>query len=143
MSGLLRFLTPVVVAVVLGPLIAGIAVCLLALSYSLFGDGGASLSDLSRMFVVYIIVAYVDGAAIAMLAGLLVSIWMIWRAPNFLIVVAAAVIATAAYTSVGAPGLLGAVEITNARSNFQFTLVFAVIAAAGCWLLARRYVRTA
>ena len=144
MNKLIRFLMPMIVAVALGPLIAGIAVTVLALAINVVDRTAATpIGDVLAMSVLYITVAYIGGAAIALLAGLLVSIWMIWRAPNFLVVVAAAIVATAVYMSAGALGLLGVVEFTNARSNFQFTLVFAVIAAAGCWLLMRRYVRPA
>jgi hypothetical protein len=144
MSRLVRFLMPIMIAVVLGPLIAGIAVTVLALVINLVErSAAAQIGDVLALSASYVIFAYVSGAAIAVFAGLLVSIWMIWRAPSFAIVIAATVIATVGYMSAGALGLLGAVEITNARSNFVFTLIFAVIAAAGCWLLTRRFARTA
>jgi hypothetical protein len=144
MSRLVRFLMPIMIAVVLGPLIAGIAVTVLALVINLVErSAAAQIGDVLALSASYVIFAYVRGAAIAVFAGLLVSIWMIWRAPSFAIVIAATVIATVGYMSAGALGMLGAVEITNARSNFVFTLIFAVIAAAGCWLLTRRFARTA
>jgi hypothetical protein len=135
----IRLLMPIVIAVALGPLIAGLAVTLFAVVISVFdGSGVMSLSDLKELSVFYIIFAYVIGGAIALLAGILVSIWMIWYPPSAIVVTAAAVIATVVYMVIGALGVLGPVD-----SSFLFTLVFAVIAANGCWLVMRRFARTA
>ena len=132
---------PIVIAIVLGPLIAGLAVCLLAVGTNVLDQTGSlAIVELFPMFGVYIAFAYITGGVIAFLAGALVSIWMIWRQPSAVVAVAAAVIATSGYMAVGAVGLLGPEELTNARSNFLFTLVLAVIAAAGCWALTRRFV---
>jgi hypothetical protein len=142
---IVRLLMPIVIAVVLGPLVAGLAVCLFALANittAFGGPGWLSIADLQGLFVSYIMFAYIVGSVIALLAGILVSIWMIWRPPSAIVVTAAAAIATAAYLGVGALGVLGPVEQTNARMNFLFTSVFAVIAANGCWLLTRRFART-
>ena len=141
MTKLIRFLMPIVIAVALGPLIAGLAVSIFAFGTSIFNNTGSLLmADHFKMSGVYIAFAYILGSAIAVLAGVLVSIWMIWRPPNAIVVIAAAVIATCGYMGVGALGL-GSAEWTNARSNFLFTLVLAVIAAAGCWFLTRRFVK--
>jgi hypothetical protein len=131
---------PVVIAVVLGPLIAGLAVCALAIANTLF-DQASSLPvvDLFKMFGFYIIFAYITGGAIALLAGILVSIWMISRPPSLIVVIAAAVIATAVYLGLGALGLFGLIEFTNARANFLLIFALAIIAAIGCWLLTRRF----
>jgi hypothetical protein len=141
MTRLIRFLMPIVIAVALGPLIAGLSVFIFAFGANIFDNTGSLLADLFKMSGVYIVFAYYLGSAIALLAGILVSIWMIWRAPNAIVVIAAAVIATCVYMGVGALGFLGPAEWTNARSNFFFTLVLAVIAAAGCWFLTRRFVK--
>jgi hypothetical protein len=140
----IRLLMPIVIAVVLGPLIAGLAVTLFAVVTSVFdGSGAMSLSGLKELSVFYIIFAYVIGGAIALLAGILVSIWMIWYPPSAIVATAAAVIATAVYMGISALGVLGPIEENNAQNNFLFTLVFAVIAANVCWLLMRRFARTA
>jgi hypothetical protein len=136
---IVRLLAPIVIAVVLGPLIAGLAVTLFAVVHSvLYDTGGLSLADLKELAVFYIIFAYVIGGAIALLAGILVSIWMIWYPPGAIVANAAAVIATVVYMGIGALGVLWPVD-----SSFLFTLVFAVIAANGCWLLMRRFARWA
>jgi hypothetical protein len=140
-----RLLAPIAVAVVLGPLIAGLAVFLFAIVNITSAFGGAAwlpIADLPGLAFSYIVFAYVIGGAIALLAGILVSIWMIWRPPGANVVTAAAAIATAVYLGVGALGVRGPVEQNNARSNFLFTLLLAVIAANGCWLLTRRFART-
>lgn len=140
MPRFVRLLMPVVVAVVLGPLIAGLAVCLLAIASSLFDQAGSlPMVDLFKMFGFYIVFAYVSGGAIALLAGVLVSIWMISRPPSLIVIIAAAVIATAVYLGLGTLGILGPVELTNARANFLLMFALAVIAGVGCWLLTRRF----
>jgi len=134
---------PIVIAVVLGPLVAGLAVCLLAVGNSIIDqDDWSQSADLRGLSVLYMIFAYLIGGVIALLAGISVSIWMIWHRPNAIVVNAAAVIATVLFMGVGASGFLGLVEETNARSNFVFILVLAVIAANVCWLLTRRFART-
>ena len=142
MTRSLRQLMPIVIALALGPLIAGLAVWVFSLANELFVQSGPpTASELLPMLPVYLAFAYVIGWPIALLAGLLVSVWMIWRQPNVLVAIGAAVLATAGFMGVGATGFLGPVEYTNARSNFPFTLVLAVIAAAGCWLLTRRFAK--
>ena len=142
MTKLIRFLMPIVIAVALGPLIAGLAVSIFAFGTSIFDNTGSlPMAGIFKMSGFYIVFAYFLGSAIAVLAGILVSIWMFWRPPNAIVVIVAAVIATCGYMAVGALGFLGSEELTNARSNFLFTLVLAVIAAAGCWFLTRRFVK--
>jgi len=129
-----RLLAPILIAVILGPLIPALAMCLFALGDSIIDPlGSASVADLLGLFVFYMVFAYVIGGPIALIAGILVSIWMIWRVPSALVVTAAAVIATGIFLGIGALGYLGEVEQTNARSNFLFTEIFAVVAALGCW----------
>jgi hypothetical protein len=140
MSRTVRLLMPVVVAVALGPLIAGLAVCVLAIVSNLFNPiGSLPIADLFPMFGVYIIFAYMLGSQIALLAGILVSLWMISRPPDLIVVVAAALLATAVFLGLSALGVLGLAELTNARANFLLIPALAVIAAIGCWLLTRRF----
>jgi hypothetical protein len=137
-----RLLGPIMVALVLGPLVAGVAVGLFAIVSSLFDPlGSLSLSDDGVVLVFDVVLAYYIGWPIALLAGLLVSLWMMRSPPSALVVNAAAVIATALFMGVAALGVLGAVEQFNGRSNFLFTLVAAIVAANVCWLLMRRFAR--
>jgi hypothetical protein len=62
------------------------------------------------MFGFYIVFAYLLGWMIALLAGILVAICMISRPPSLIVVIAAALIATAVYLGLGALGLLGPVK---------------------------------
>jgi hypothetical protein len=131
---------PVIVAVVLGPLIAGLAVCLLAVVNSLFDPTlRLPLADWFTMFGFYIFAAYISGGAIALLAGILVSLWMISRPPSLIVAVAAAVLATAVWFGLGATGILGPVEYTSSRANAPVIFPLAIVAAIGCWLLMRRF----
>lgn len=141
MTRLVRFMIPIVIAVVLGPLIAGLEICLLAIGATLDQTVSTPIADLFSMFGVYILIAYLSGSVVALAAGILVSMWMLWRPPNAIVVIAAAAIATAGYLGVGALGFLSFADYSNVRSNFLFALVLAVIAAAGCWLLTSRFVR--
>ncbi len=135
----LQLLAPIVVASLLGPLLVAIALALFGIASDLIGGSLPAAGDTFGMFVFQAIMAYFIGGPIAFLAGLLVSLWMIWRAPNALVVNAAAVLATAAFMGVAASGVLGPVEETNGRSNFLFMLVCAIVAANICWLLMRPF----
>jgi hypothetical protein len=137
-----RFLVPIVVAVVLGPLAVGVTIWLLNLAsnvFRLFGpDASLTFADFHGFLVYLVIMAYVIGGPIALLAGLLVSLWMIRHPPTALVVNAAAVIATVVFMAVAATGILGPVEQTNGRSNLFFMLVTAIFAANVCWFAMRR-----
>ena len=146
-----RFLMPVLIAGGLGPLTGGLAAGLLAVGTSILihmglvtgtfplPHAGLSMADVFELLAICIVFAYPLGGVIALLAGLLISIWMIWRPPSVFVVVAAAVIASAVYMGIGASfGLLG----PAAWSNAAYALVFAVIAVISafvCWLLVRRF----
>jgi hypothetical protein len=138
MARSVRFLIPIVVAVVLGPLIAGLAIWIFAVVLALLNPSTAlPIADVFTVLYVYVLVAYILGVWIALLAGILVSIWMLSRPPSLIVVIAAAIVATAAYQGLGA---LGVVPAEDARSsNLLLTFALAVIAAIGCWLLMRRF----
>ena len=142
-----RFLAPLVVAVVLGPLAVSITFWLLDLASNVFRlldpQSGITLADYPGFLVFLVIMSYFIGGPIALLAGLLVSLWMIRRPPTALVVNAAAVIATIVFMGIAATGVLGPVEETNGRSNLLFMLVGAVFAANVCWFVMRRFLRTA
>jgi hypothetical protein len=142
MTKLMRFIMPIFIAVVLGPLIAGLALYLLAISNTLDHTVSLPVADLFSMLGVCIVIAYFSGGVVALAAGILVSIWMLWRPPSAIVVMAAAGIATAGYLGVGALGFLSLAQYGDVRGNFLFALALAVIAAAGCWLLTSRFVRT-
>jgi hypothetical protein len=139
MRKLVRFLMPIVIAVVLGPLIAGLAVCLFGLAVTILDPSAVSAADLLVMSAIYIAFAYLDGAPIALLAGVLVSLWMIRRPPGLLVVVAAAVAAVGVFWLTATIGWLGLSTGITVRNNLWLTLALAAVAAAVCWLLTRRF----
>jgi hypothetical protein len=144
MKKLGHLLLPIVIAVVLGPLIAGLMFCLLAVfTYFFDPTGGMPLADLYTMFGVYIAVAYLEGGAIALLAGLLVSLWMIWRPPGFVVAIVAAVAAIGLFRLAAELGFLSPSGGSLVRNNLALALAVAVIAAGVCWLLTRRFARMA
>ena len=137
-----QLLAPIAIAVLLGPLAVSLTIWLLNLASNVFRlfdpTSGMSLGDYPGFLVFLVIMTYVIGWPIALLAGLLVSLWMIRRPPSALVVNAAAVIATVVFMAVAATGVLGPVEETNGRSNFLFTVVAAIFAANVCWFVMRR-----
>jgi len=140
MRKLVRLLMPIVIAVVLGPLIAGLAVCLVALVTNIFDPAGAMpAADLFVMFAIYILFAYVEGAPIALLAGILVSLWMIRRPPGLLVAVVAAAAAIGIFRLAAEIAWFGPGAGSTVRNNFLLTLGLAILAAAVCWLLTRRF----
>ena len=148
MKKLGRLLLPIVIAVALGPLIAGLMFWLLAVFNEVFDTlvsnrtGPIPVADLFELFGLFILVAYFEGGAIALLAGALVSIWMIWRPPGLVVAIVAAVAAIGLVRLSAELGFLSASGIL-VRNNLAPALVVAVIAAAVCWLLMRRFARTA
>src|SRR5579871_6002360 len=131
MQKFVRLLMPMVIAVGLGPLIAGLIFCLLAV-YTNFSDPSTVLpiSDLFKMFSIYIVFAYFAGGPIALLAGLIVSIWMIWRSPGLVVAMAAEI------------EFLSSMDSSMVYNNFVLLLVLSGVAAGVCWLLTRRFART-
>jgi hypothetical protein len=86
-------------------------------------------------FIVPTVIAVILGSLIA---GLVVSLFAVAASfDSSLEGTDAMVIATGVYVGIGALGVLGRVQFTNAYSNFLFTLA----AGCGCWLLTRRFVR--
>lgn len=138
----IRVMMPIIIAVGLGPALAGLVVLTPSLAGLLENPSSQALSDLVGFFVFTMVFSYVIGSPIAAIAGALVSIWMVWRRPTLLVTMAAAVIATSGFMSIAALGALGPVQETNGRSNFLFTLVLAVIASIGCWFVARPFDRS-
>jgi hypothetical protein len=142
-QAVVRFLAPIVVAVVVGPLAISVSLWLANIASDLFNHESSTLADDGGFLVFLVIMTYFIGWPIALLAGLLVSLWMIRRPPNLLAVNAAAVIATVFFMGIAATGVLGPVEETNGRANLLFTLVAAVFAANVCWFLMLRLLRRA
>lgn len=138
-----RFLAPIIVAVILGPLAVSIPLWLANIASDLFNHESPSLADAGGLLAFLVIMTYFIGWPISLLAGLLVSLWMIRRPPNLLAVNAAALIATVFFMGIAATGVLGPVEEYNGRSNLLFTLVAAIFAANVCWFLMLRLLRPA
>ena len=136
MKGLLRFLLPIVIAVVLGPFFGGLAVCLYAASQFVLDPG--PVAELLGLSLLYMMFAYALGWPIAVLAGLLMSIWMIFRAPG----IDSALAATGA--AVGLLWLAAAVDLMGPIPNLAYgmlalTLAVSLFAAIACWLVTRPF----
>jgi hypothetical protein len=137
---------PIVIAVVLGPLIAGLAFFLFGVVSNLVThDYPVDFSDADslKFLLLFIFFAYFEGGPIALLAGLLVSVWMIRRPPGLVVAVAAALVAIGLFRLAVEVGMFGTNGAPLARHNLVLTLVLGIVAAAGCWLLTRRFARTA
>jgi hypothetical protein len=131
MRRLLRFSLPIVIAGVLGPLIGGLAICLFAAGQYVVDKDPGPIADLFGIFPLYMIFAYVLGWPIAVLAGLLVSISMIFRPPGIVAAVGLLWLAAAANLMGPLPNL--------AYGMLALTLGLSVVAAIACWLLARPF----
>jgi len=131
---------PIITAVILGPLVAGLIVCLLAVSAHFFDHSGETIVDLVAVLWIYLVFAYVEGSPVALVAGLLVSIWMIWRPPGLMAVIGAAIAAIALCYVADRFGMFNPVGGPLVSNNLGIMLVFAIIVAGVCWLLTRRFV---
>ena len=136
MKRLLRFLMPILVAGLLGPLFGGLAVCLYAAAQYLVATDPGTIAGLLGLCALYMLFAYVLGWPIAVLAGLLVSIWLIFRAPGIIAAVAAAIAAVGLLWLAAAADLMGAVP-NVAYGALGLTLAVSVVAAIACWLVTR------
>ena len=140
MRKLFRFLMPIVVAVVLGPLVAGLIACLFAI-YSHFTDSsGEMLGELFSSFWIYITFAYIEGGPVALVAGLLVSIWTLWRPLGLMAVIGAAIAAIALCYVADQFGMFNPVGGPLVSNNLGIMLVLSIIVAGVCWLVTRRFV---
>jgi uncharacterized membrane protein len=82
MKRLVRLLMPIVIAGGLGPLAGGLAASLLlVVQYVAHGLQGPA-TELIGMSLLFVGFAYLGGWPIALLAGLLMSVWMSFRAPG-------------------------------------------------------------
>jgi hypothetical protein len=138
MKRLLRFSLPIVIAGVLGPLIGGLAICLFAAGQYVVDKDPGPIADLFGIFPLYMIFAFVLGWPIAVLAGLLVSIWMIFRPPGIVAVVAATAAAVGVLWLAAAANLMGPLP-NLAYGMLALTLGLSIVAAIVCWLLARPF----
>jgi hypothetical protein len=136
MKRLLRSSMPIVIAGVLGPLAGGLAVCLYAAGLYVLDWPLGPIADLFGLLVFYVIFAYVLGWPIALLAGLLMSIWMTFRPPEIAGAVTAAVGAVGLLWLAAAASLLGPVP-NLVYGAFAPTLGVSVVAAIACWLITR------
>jgi hypothetical protein len=147
-----RRLLPVAIAVVLGPLVAGLIVfaCYFGIMIADRANWppgvGEALLLVAKMFVLIIAIAYFGGALVALIAGVLIALWMLWRPPNLVVVVVAAALGTlAAFVTTGRHSVQALVTVSLAQALRELALVMmlAVIAATICWFLMRRFVRPA
>lgn len=138
MKRLLRFSLPIVIAAVLGPLFAGFAVCLYAAAQFVVATDPGPISGLLGLCALYMIFAYVLGWPIAVLTGALMSVWMTFRAPGILGVLAATVAAVGLLWLAAAAHLMGPIP-NLAYGMLALTLAVSVVAAIACWLLTRPF----
>lgn len=135
----LRLLMPIVIATLLGPLVAGLAVCLLAICIAVIDLPTApGLADMAKLFSLYMIFAYLEGGPIALVAGILVTIWMAWRSPPTLPVsIGAGLASVILFRLAAGAGMLSAPAAVLVRYNLVLALALSAVAAGTCWLLAR------
>jgi hypothetical protein len=91
------------------------------------GSGGLPIADLLTMMGIYIMFAYLEGGVIALLAGFLMSMWMIWHAPGFVGTIIAALGSVCLYRLAAELGILSPGGASLVRNNFSLTLVLAAM----------------
>jgi hypothetical protein len=134
MKSLLRFSLPIVIAGVVGPLFAGLAVCLYAAAQFVVATDPGPIAGLLGLCVLYMMFAYVLGWPIALLAGVLMSMWMMFRAPVLIGVIVATVAAVGFLWLAAAADFMGPLP-NLAYGMLTLTLAVSVVAAIACWLI--------
>jgi hypothetical protein len=143
MKRVLRLLMPILVAGVLGPLFAGLAVCLYAAAQFVVATDPGPIAGLLGLCVLYMMFAYVLGWPIAVLAGVLMSVWIMFRPPGIVGTLVATVAAVGLLWLVARADLMGPVP-NLAFGALTLTLAVSIVAAVACWLITRPFVsRTA
>ena len=141
-----RALLAIVAAVALGPLVAAIAMWLLLLVTTVVDPSGflPSLKDAivhaPKLILTLTIAAYRAGTVIALIAGVLVALWMLWRPVNVAVVLVASVAAALAELALSEPAVFVG---TASREDLWIMPPLAAVAGAACWLLLRRFARPA
>lgn len=143
MSKAARILAPIAIATLLGPLAAGLTFCLAAIANAIVSEGAdaSAITDALKMSVVYIVVAYYDGMKIAVLAGILLAVWMVWRRPGLIAANIAAITAVALHRFAAEIGMLGGADFSALRNNLVLYMVLSVIAATTCWAVTLPWAR--
>lgn len=141
-----RALLAVAVAVVLGPFMAAVGMWLMMLVATVIDPSGwlPSLKDAiagtPKIFTILVMGSYRVGSTVALLAGLMVGLWMIRRPPNLLVVLAASVVASLIWLGLTEP------QVFRGIGHYEDLYVMPPVAAfagAACWILLRRFARRA
>jgi hypothetical protein len=135
-----RPILPIVVAVGLGPLVAGLIFCILAVAGSILdGSTSVAISDLEGLFFLYIVFSYLAGGPIALIAGVLMSLWMIRYPPGLLAAIGSALLSVTIFLLASTTSLLSAADSNLVRNNLGLTVVMSVLSASICWILLHRF----
>ncbi len=137
----------VIIAVGLGPLVAGLIVFVYALGMVFFAFDnppqtvGVALTKAAELFGISIIGAYSIGGIVALIAGLLIALWMKWSPPRLSIVLAAVAVAIVAKFAVTEPRAVLLAIVTLPYGRLPIALALGLLAATICWFMMRRFVR--
>ena len=140
----IRLLMPIVIALVLGPLIGALVVCAYATWTWAFDEAfRGPVRELFGLFVLYFTFAYLIAWPLALLAGLLMSLWMAFRPPGLVAAVAAALVAVGLLWLGDRLDLLGPADTSLMHQDLAIVVGVSVLAATVCWLLTRPFARAA
>ena len=129
-----RFLAPVAIATVLGPFLAGLLFFLLTLATVVVdGMGGLVITEMLKIFAVYVAFAYMEGAKIAAVAGVLLAVWMVRRPSGLLAANGAALAAVALFRVAAEANVLNEADAGALRNNFVLYILLAAFAASASW----------
>jgi hypothetical protein len=130
-----RFVLTVVIAMLLGPLIGGIGFFLVSVAIEI-AQSRLDVADIGGMFLLFVVGAYVVGGVIAFFAGTIVAVAALWRSPTFSLIVAATFVANVICYLTIQPG------VSYSTGGFLVNLAASVFAAAICWAMFRRTLRS-
>ena len=136
-----RTLLAIAVLTVIGPLFVSVPVSLsVAAGKMMASSPQMQLIDPLGLLLFGLLIGYVVGWPYALLTGVIVAAWSLWRQPTFFVALTAALAANA-ILYFAAPVL--ATWRAPYRSTFeaQDFIVFSVITVSICWLIFRRMAR--
>ena len=135
----------IVVATILGPLIAGVSIFMVGAIVVLVQGGlgaaglGGIVASLPELLVEMVGAAYIGGGIIAFVAGAIVGMWTLMRQPTIVVVVGAVVAANLLFYILYEPGAFMSDGGASIASIFMSTVI-SIYAAVVCWFAGRRFV---
>ena len=139
----MRTLLAIAVLTVVGPLFAILPVSLyVAAAAKLTALSQVRLTDFLDLLLFGLLLGYLLAWPYALITGVIVAAWSLWRQPAFLVAIAAALVADAILYFVGpVPAIFMRHEPYPLALQLQESIFFSLIVVSVCWLIFRRMAR--